>query len=133
MKTQPVLAALTAANFGLLVFLLAQTAASGVVAQNDAMLRGRGLEIVDGAGRVRASISLLPAARQATGGTSTETVLLRLINSAGQPSVKIAASETGAGLSFVGGDDLSYVVLTAEGTATMLKMVDPNGHQTISP
>jgi len=47
--------------------------------------------------------------------------------------VKIATSETGAGLSLVGGDDLSYVVLSAEGTATTLKMVEPTGQQIVSP
>jgi hypothetical protein len=131
MKTQPLLALLTIANFCLLAVLLAKAAPTGAAPATDAVLRGRALEIVDGAGRVRASITLLPPAQQATGGISSETVLLRLINSTGQPSVKIAASETTAGLSFVGGDDLSYVVLSAEGPATTLKMVEPHGRQQI--
>ena len=132
MKTQHLLALLTIANFALLLIPLARVVPSGAAA-DDAVLRGSGLQIVDAGGRVRASIGLLPPTTQANGEKSSETVILRLINSAGQPSVKIATSETGAGLSLVGGDDLSYVVLSAEGTATTLKMVEPNGQQIVSP
>ena len=128
MKTQQLLALATVANF---VLLLAKPAPTGAATDSDAILRGRGLEIVDASGRVRASITLLAPTLQANREKSSETVLLRLINSAGQPSVKIATSETGSGLSLVGGDDLSYVVMTAEGPATMLKMVEPNGGQQI--
>jgi hypothetical protein len=42
-------------------------------------LRGRGLEIVDQQGRVRASISILPAGKSSSGDDYAETVLLRLI------------------------------------------------------
>ncbi|WP_246749991.1 hypothetical protein [Mesorhizobium caraganae] len=66
------------------------------------ILRGSGLEIVDSEGRLRSSISILPA----TAGEA-ETVLFRLIPENGQPSVKIAASTASAGLSFVGGDPRS--------------------------
>ena len=131
MKTQQLLALATVANFALLVLLLVKPASTDAATDSDAVLRGRGLEIVDASGRVRASITLLPPTLQANGEKSSETVLLRLINSAGQPSVKIATSETGSGLSLVGGDDLSYVVVTAEGPATLLKMVEPNGRQQI--
>ena len=45
----------------------------------------------------------------------TDRYSLRLCQPNGQPSVKIDTSMTGAGLSFVGGDDESYVILEADG------------------
>lgn len=116
---------LSLVNFGLLI-LLAGTVIPRSATGNSDMLRGRGLQIVDADGRIRASIAILPAA-----GSEAETVLLRLINRAGQPSVKISASETGSGLSFVGGDDASYVVLQAEGPDSSLKLVGPGGRRQI--
>jgi len=41
------------------------------------VLRGRGLEIIDAQGRIRASINIMPPSRADTG--SSETVLLRLV------------------------------------------------------
>jgi hypothetical protein len=128
MTMQRVLVAATAINLALLLFLLTQTVppvAAGVAP----VLRGSALQIVDDLGRVRASLNVLPA-----GEGQTETVLLRLIDAAGQPSVKTATSATGAGLSFVGGDDKSYIILQAEGPESSLKIVEPEGReQTISP
>lgn len=93
------------------------------------VLRGSGLEIVDAEGRLRASIGIQPAVAGAT-----ETVLFRLIHPNGQPSVKIGASITGAGLSFVGGDDESYIILEADGAESQLKMVEQDGReQVIAP
>lgn len=121
MKIQPMLV-LSAANFVLLIGLLMQ--ALPVTAQAPAgILRGSGLEIVDGMGRLRATISIQPES-STNDETYSETVLFRLINADGQPSVKISASQTGAGLSFVGGDDASYLILEAEGSRTQLKLVE---------
>ena len=47
-------------------------------------------------------------------------MLFRLINADGQPSVKIGVRRDGAGLSFVGGDDESYVILEADGADALL-------------
>ena len=59
MKIQRLLIALTIANLALLILSLAQ---HPVQAQSVApVLRGRAFEIVDDHGRVRASISVLPA------------------------------------------------------------------------
>ena len=78
MKTQRFLLALTVVNLGLLLVLLLWQIRP--LADSEApVLRGRALEIVDERGRVRASISVLPAIRQAGGDTYAETVLLRLI------------------------------------------------------
>jgi len=115
--------ALTGVNLVLLLLLSAR--ALPVAAQErPAVLRGTGLQIVDAQGRVRASLGVLPAS-----GSAPETVLLRLIDANGQPSVKIEAAGAGAGLSFVGGDDASYVLLRADGARPLLKMVGPNGRQ----
>src|SRR5262245_37481555 len=123
MKTRLLLLGLTLVNLALLTFTLARMrplAAEGV----PPVLRGRGLQIVDEQGRVRASLQVLPAKAQAGGETSAETVLLRLITERGRPSVKIGASEQAAGLSLAGpsGTKDTYVILEAKGTASSLKL-----------
>lgn len=127
MKTQRLYTLLTLANFGLLLLLLFKP---GLVEAQDApsILRGTGLQIIDAQGRIRASVSIEPAGT-ANGEAFPETVLLRLIDGNGQPSVKISTSETRAGMSLVGGDDKSYVVLQADGPQSSLKMVGPDGRQ----
>ena len=88
---------LTLVNLALLMFTLAQMRPAA--AQDTApMLRGRGLEIVDDHGRVRASIQVLPASTQKNGDRFPETVLLRLIDTKGLPHVKIATTEDGSAL-----------------------------------
>jgi len=103
------------------------------LADNSAsVIRGRALEIVDDQGRVRASIKLLPAETfKPTGKKYPETVILRLIDANGRPEVKIAASEEGAGLSFVGDSDATQVLLRADGTDSSLKLQNKNGTQRI--
>lgn len=127
MKTQRLYALLTLANFAFLLLLLFKP---GLVEAQDApsILRGTGLQIVDAQGRIRASVSIEPAGT-ANGEAFPETVLLRLIDGNGQPSVKISTSETRAGMSLVGGDDKSYVILQADGPQSSLKMVGPDGRQ----
>ena len=101
MKMQRFALVITLVNLVILMFVLA--AMRPAIAQGTApVLRGRSLEIVDDRGRVRASISVLPAGVSAHGDRSPETVLLRLITERGRPSVKIGASEEAAGLSFAG-------------------------------
>jgi hypothetical protein len=130
MKTQRLLVVITILNLLLLVFSLGQTRA--VVAEGAAapVLRGRALEIVDDRGRVRASITVLPAdltVKMPDGTTGyPETVLLRLITSQGRPNVKLAATERGAGQVLGGESDPTYVQILAEGSSTSLKL--SNGH-----
>ena len=68
-----------------------------------------------------------------SGGTSPETVILRLIDPYGRPSVKIAASEQGSGLSFTGHakSHETYVVLKAEGTTSSLKLRNENAREQV--
>jgi hypothetical protein len=132
MKAQRLLIALTVVNIALLAFSLARTDAAA--AQGAApILRGRGLEIVDDRGRVRASITVFPAdprAKMPDGTTGyPETVLLRLISSAGRPNVKIAATERGAAVSFGGESDPTDVQILAEGGSTSLKLLNKDGRE----
>jgi hypothetical protein len=135
-NTRRLLVVLTGLNLLLLVFSLGR---SIVVAQDAApVLRGRALEIVDDRGRIRASITILPAdpnVKMPDGTTGyPETVLLRLVNSKGRPTIKIAATERGAGQLLGGESDPTYVQILAEGGVTSLKLSNKSGRvQTIAP
>jgi hypothetical protein len=113
---------LTLLNLALLMFTLAQMHPAG--AQDIApMLRGRGLQIVDDHGRVRAGIQVLPASTQKNGEVYPETVLLRLIDSKGSPHVKIAATEDGSGVVFGGDSDPTLIQLLARGNTASVRVV----------
>jgi len=132
MKMQRVAVVITLVNLVILMFVLA--AMRPAMAQAVApVLRGRSLEIVDDRGRVRASISVLPAGVSAHGDRSPETVLLRLITERGRPSVKIAASEEAAGLSFAGPTNTkdTYIILEAKGVASSLKLRNEDGREQV--
>src|ERR1700694_4396888 len=126
MKAQPVLIALTAVNLVLLGYSATRTHPA-VAQDGPAVLRGRGLEIVDDRGRVRASIALLAPTAQRDGTKSTDTVILRLITPAGRPSVKIAASETGAGMSLVTAVGRAAVILGDDGKTTAVRIMHDDG------
>jgi len=132
MKMQRFAVVITLVNLVILMFLLAmmRPAMAQAVAP---VLRGRSLEIVDDRGRVRASISVLPAGVSAHGDRSPETVLLRLITERGRPSVKIAASEEAAGLSFAGPTSTkdTYIILEAKGVASSLKLRNEDGREQV--
>ena len=139
MNTQRVSTLLTLINLGILIFLVTQVRpveANGSVP----VLRGRGLEIVDANGKVRASIQIVPAgpARRADGSLSEsngkiypEAVLLRLIRPDGRPSVKIETSQKGSGLDLGGGTDPSYVVIKANDADTSLTLTSKEGRQQV--
>lgn len=98
--------------------------------RSERVLRGRSLEIVDGQGRVRATLSASPAARQPDGTIYPETVLLRLITSEGRPVVKISASEDGAGMSLGAAQGQAYVQALARGNNPGFVIVDGGGRET---
>ena len=132
MRTQRLLVVLTLVNLMVLMFALA--AMRPAVAQDvTPVLRGRSLEIVDEQGRIRASLSVLPAGTSAHGDRYPETVLLRLITERGRPSVKISTSEEAAGVSLAGPSNTkdTYVILEAKGTASSLKLKNENGREQI--
>ena len=129
---------LTVVNALMLAFSLAHSGATAMAQGTLPVLRGRGLEIVDDAGRVRASISILPAdptAKMPDGTTgTTETVLLRLVNSKGRPNIKIAAHERGAGALVAGDTDPTWVQILAENGHTALRFSDQDGRsRLVSP
>jgi hypothetical protein len=131
MKTQRTLFVLTALNLTLLLLTVAQQFRPAFAQGELPVLRGRGLEIVDAQGRVRASIQVLSPAKSAKGEEEAETVLLRLITERGRPSVKMASSEPASGLSFAGptGTKDTYVTLAAKGTTSSLKLRNENGRE----
>jgi len=132
MKIQRLLIVLTVVNIAMLTISIARTDAAGAhdVAP---ILRGRALEIVDDSGRVRASITVFPADPRAPMPDGTmgypETVLLRLISSAGRPNVKIAAKESGATVSLGGESDPTGVLILAEGGSTSMKLNNKDGRE----
>ena len=132
MKLHWSMAGLTCVNLAILAFALSTL--RPVSAQGPApVLRGRALEIVDDQGRVRASITVMPAGKSAAGDPYPETVLLRLITERGRPSVKLSATEDGSGLSFAGptGTSDTYVVLAAKGTSSSLTLRNENGREQV--
>ena len=139
MKFHRLLVALTVFNLGLMVFLLAQIEVrflghrfllrSPEVNSAGSVIRGRGLEINDDEGRVRASIKLHPASVLPDGTTYPETVLLRLISSQGRPNVKIAATEDGSALALGGEADPTHAAIGARGASASLKLVNKDGQQ----
>lgn len=128
LKLQPFLLALTVINLGMFGYVVSQ---QGAVAApgDDGILRGKGLQIVDDSGKVRASISIMPSEKLRDGSTYPETVLLRLITPDGRPSVKLAAMTTGSGFSFTDGKGLSYVQLLAENDDPKINIVDKAGNK----
>jgi hypothetical protein len=132
MKNQHLLIFITALNILLLVLSVGQTRAVGVE-RVAPVLRGRALEIVDDRGRVRASITVLPADPNFKMPDGTvgypETVLLRLITPKGRPNVKIGASDDGSGAGFGGESDPTYVQILAQGPKTSLKLSDKDGRE----
>lgn len=133
MKTPRSFIVLTAVNVAILLLAVAQQLHPAFAQTESSVLRGRALEIVDGQGRVRASISVLPPSRSANGDETQETVLLRLITERGRPSVKIGSSEPVSGLSFAGptGTKDTYVILQAKGNTSSLKLRNEDGREQV--
>jgi hypothetical protein len=133
MKNHRALVALTVANLALLLFTLIQQGRPAFAEGAAPVLRGSGLEIVDGQGRVRASISVLPGGESQDGEAYPETVLLRLITERGRPSVKISTSEESSGLTVAGPTNTrdTYVVLQSKGAVSSLKWRSEGGREQI--
>jgi len=142
MKSPRVLTFLTVVNLGILLFVVLSRGRPVEASSQLPVLRGSGLEIVDAQGKVRAMIKINPAgpAIRADGSVVNdgkiipETVLFRLIRPDGRPSVKIATSEEGSGLTLSGGVDPTYIVLNSNGGAPEITLTNKDGKlQTIKP
>ena len=133
MQTLRLMIGLTLLNVALALFTLVQQIRPALADGTPSILRGRGLEIVDARGRVRASLNVLPPTATSDGTLAEETVLLRLITERGRPSVKIGASERSAGLSFAGptGTKNTYVILESTGTASSLRLRNEDGREQV--
>src|SRR5262249_41522439 len=132
MKTQQVLVVLSVINVMLLLAAVALQLRPALAQNEGTVLRGRALEIVDGKGRVRASLSVPPPERS-HGEGSAETVLLRLITERGRPTVKIGASEPQSGVSFAGPTSTkrTYVILEAKDKTSQLKLRREDGRERV--
>lgn len=134
MKIQRIAIAITIINLVLMVILLAKMNAATAQKEqiNLQVLRGSGLEIIDKEGRIRASITFHDAVVKDSV-TYSAGVLLRLIDSKGQPSVKIGAAEDGGGLSFANEKD-GYIQLISKESGGFLKIKNADGkEQVIKP
>jgi hypothetical protein len=133
MKTQRALITLTVVNLAILLLTLMQQIRPAFAEGAPPVLRGSGLEIVDGEGQVRASIKVLPAGKSQDGAAYPETVLLRLITERGRPAVKISTSEDTSGMTLVGPTTTrdTYVILQSKGTVSSLKLRSEDGHEKI--
>jgi len=139
MRIQRIAIALTVINLLILITAMSRIGSASTT-QTVPVLRGRGLEIVDDRGKVRAQIIVLPAdtaAKTARGQNYPETVLLRLIDPNGRPGVKIGTSVDGSGMSLAGDSerrDWNGVQILAESAGTSVKLTNKNGRkQVITP
>ncbi len=139
MKNTYVLA-LTLVNLAMLVMVLFHPTAPVEASGPSQVVRARGLEIIDAQGRLRASLSVIPAgpARRSDGRVVEpngkiypEAVVFRLIRPDGRPSVKIATTEQGSGIDLSGGIDPTYIVLTSDGGETSLTLTNHDGRRQI--
>jgi hypothetical protein len=133
MRFQRVLVALTVVNLVLLGFLLVRVRAAR--AHDETVLRGRALEIVDDAGKVRASIRVFPANPTVAMPDGTrgypETVLVRLVTADGRPAVKLSASERGGILVLGGESDPTYAQLKADRGEPSLTLSAKDGRRQV--
>lgn len=135
MTSHRVLWALTVLN---LAFLVYQALPSQKAHAEDKpqMLRGCGLEIVDGNGKTRFQVKVEPANPEYKwpDGSRTglpETVIMRLITADGKPRVKLVTSEEGSGLMLLGDSDTTHTVLKAEKKETSLLLRNDEATQKV--
>src|SRR6187549_4159346 len=111
MTSNRMLWALTTLNLGCLAYQAAPNRKAD--ARGEApMLRGRGLEIVDDQGRLRAQLTMAAANetfKMPDGSVGyPETVIFRLITPDGKPRVKLTTSTDGSGLMLLGDSDTTH-------------------------
>src|SRR5688500_4812151 len=130
MKMKYFATVLTLTNLALLIVIL--TKMHPAQAQNSLeVLRGRGLEIVDNQGRLRASITLQPPVEM-DGKKYKETILFRLISPEGKPMVKIGAAQDGSGMTLIDASD-EGVIIHAHSSGTSIKMSNQGKERLLKP
>ncbi len=133
MKNQRLLVALTVLNLGLLAYQLVRPRFA-FAQETGPILRGRALEIVDERGKVRAELRVFPADpkhKLPNGDPYPETVLLRLIDPNGRPSVKLATDVRGGGLYLGGAEDPTMDQLGARVAEAQLKLVNEDRQEKV--
>lgn len=133
MKNQRLLVVLTVVNLGLLTYQLVRPRLAFAQGTGP-ILRGRALEIVDERGKVRAELRVFPADpkhKLPNGDLYPETVLLRLIDPNGRPSVKLATDVRGGGLYLGGAEDPTMVQLGAQVAEAQLKLVNKDRQEKV--
>jgi hypothetical protein len=126
MKNPRLLVALTVINLGLLAYQVVLPRFA-FAQENAPVLRGRALEIVDERGKVRAQLQVFPPNpnyKLPNGDPYPETVLLRLIDPNGWPSVKLATDVRGGGLYLGGAEEPTMARLGAQGAEARLELVN---------
>ena len=125
------LTGLSVALVGVSLWRSAPVAADGIAP----VLRGRGLEIVDERGKVRASIQIQPTdpkVKMPGGKTGyPETVILRLMTAEGRPNVKLAATEIGSGMVLGGEANPTYIQLLSERGGTLVKLLNADSTERV--
>jgi hypothetical protein len=134
MKLQTAMIALTVVNALMFTTILIKPQFSQAD-EKPGLLRGTGLQIVDSRGKVRASITQMPAIPDVVMPDGSkgypESILLRLIDSNGRPSVKITATDEGAGFSFTEAKGNAYANMMVRKGAPVMKFVDGQGHEKV--
>ena len=129
MKSQTFGLVLTLVNLLLMVFLLAQLQpAYARKSDSPSVLRGTGLEIVDGHGKVRGSITVLPDDHTAQG-VKPGGIIFRLIDTYGKPIIKIGADYEGGGMSIVDKADAGYIQLIAREKGNFIRLKNVDGKE----
>jgi hypothetical protein len=131
LRLQPTLIGLTLLNLAILGIIALRGPTVIVSPTSDGILRGHGLQIVDDQGKIRASITIHPAAKQTDGSTYPETVLLRMITSEGRPAVKIGSSDDGAGMVLSAAEGPAYTQILSHGSDPKVIIVDGAGKQAL--
>ena len=134
MKAQTLMIALTAVNAVMFATVLVKPQLSEAQGK-PGILRGTGMEIVDPQGRKRATIELLPpnpTVKMPDGSVgTTATGILRLIDSHGRPSVKIATADDGAGMSLTGAKGPAYMNVVVKDSGPVMKLVSDRGQENV--
>ena len=132
MKLQKLAIVLTVLNLAILTVIHAKSFPARAQVQTSAeILRGRGLEIVDNQGRLRASITLQPPVEQ-NGKEYKETILFRLISPEGKPMVKIGAAQDGSGMTLIDAGD-EGVIVHADRNGASIKMTNGGKERLLEP
>ena len=122
--------ALTVINLALMIFVLSELKPASAQQQSSLqVLRGRGLEIVDSLGKVRASIKIEPPVTM-NGKLYPQSVILRLVDTKGGPLVKLGAAEDGGGLNLDDGAD-GGVQLIADSKGSFIKVKNQDGKEQV--